>query len=440
MKDELLKQLDSLSSADRVDALNKLLELVESGQIEIPPASADVNMHFHSFFSYNAEDYSPSKIAWLCKTKGLAAAQIVDFDVLDGLEEFYNAAKLLNLKASVGLESRVFVPEFSEQVLNSPGEPGISYHMGTGFPKAELNSNEQKFLDSLKETAQHRNRALIERVNSYLAPVTLDYEKDLCHLTPSGNPTERHICLAYAKKADSIFKNESELKQYWCDKLGDEADDIDLPTGFKLQALIRAKTMKQGGVGYVKPDAGDFPKMAEVNKFVAASGGIPTLTWLDGTSDGEEDIERLLDVSIDSGCAAINLIPDRNFTPGVKDRKLANLQQIIQLAEDRGLPVIVGTEMNSPGLKFVDDFNSEELTPFVPVFLKGAQIVYAHAALQRACGLGYLSDWAKNTFADAAEKNEFFNKLGSVLEPARHQLLEGFNSNAKPKEILKIID
>ena len=42
---------------------------------------------------------------------------IVDFDVLDGLEEFWEASRLLDLKACVGIESRVFVPEFSDRVL-----------------------------------------------------------------------------------------------------------------------------------------------------------------------------------------------------------------------------------------------------------------------------------------------------------------------------------
>ena len=40
--------------------------------------------------------------------------------------------------------------------------------------------------------------------------------------------------------------------------------------------------------------------------------------------------------------------------------------------------------------KFVDDFGSEEFSPLVPVFLKGAHIVYAHSVLQRAGGLGYI--------------------------------------------------
>ena len=92
---------------------------------------------------------------------------IVDFDVLDGLDEFWAASRLLDLKACVGIESRVFVPEFSDRVINSPGEPGISYHMGTGFTTTEIPPEAQSFLDGMRRTSEERNRAMVERVNAF---------------------------------------------------------------------------------------------------------------------------------------------------------------------------------------------------------------------------------------------------------------------------------
>ena len=49
-----------------------------------------------------------------------------------------------------------------------------------------------------------------------------------------------------------------------------------------VTALIRAKTMKKGGPGYVQPDKGSFPLLSEMNQFSIDSGAIPTITWLDG--------------------------------------------------------------------------------------------------------------------------------------------------------------
>jgi hypothetical protein len=377
--EQLERRLDSFNAVERNEALKELWGKVQNGEIRFEAESNFVNLHCHTFFSYNTYGYSPSKFAWLAKKSGLAAAGVVDFDVLDGVDEFLAAAKLLGLKGCAGMESRVFVPEFATRVINSPGEPGISYHMGVGFPKGMLNPALKKFQMKLFTTSQQRNRELVGRVNTYLSPVELDYEKDVLPLTPAGNATERHICLAYARKAQQHFKDSATLAQFWTQKLGADATGLELPEGAKILNAIRAKTMKRGGVGYVQPDGGSFPTMAEMNKFILDAGGIPTITWLDGTSDGEKAIEELFDVAISAGAAALNIIPDRNYTPGVKDVKLANLYAVVELAQQSGLPIIVGTEMNSPGNKFVDLFDTAELKPLVPIFLKGAEAIYAHA-------------------------------------------------------------
>jgi len=443
--EELERKLDSFNSAERKEALVALCQKVKAGEIELPEAGTDVNppdvwrvnLHCHTFFSYNTYGYSPSKFAWLARKRGLAVAGVVDFDVLDALEEFLEAARMLGLKACAGLETRVYVPEFSDRVINSPGEPGISYHMGIGFPKATLEGKQKEFLLTLRETAQQRNRDLMERVNKYLKPVELDYEQDVLVLTPSGNPTERHICLAYARKAKRMFKNLKELSDFWSEKLGVKIEEPQLPEGRDPLNTIRAKTMKQGGIGYMLPGKGSFPLMADTNRFVLAAGGIPVATWLDGTSEGEKHIEELLEVAISTGAAALNIVPDRNYTVGVKNEKLQNLYQVVALAEKLNLPIVIGTEMNSPGQKFVDDFDSKELAPLVPVFLKGAHIIYAHSVLQQKCGLGYTSEWAKRNFENVVEKNKFFEKLGSLLEPKDEDKLIGLNENVTAGQVLE---
>jgi len=436
---ELEQQLDSFDLSRRKDALKELLQMANSGKIELPLAGPDVNLHIHSFFSYNACGYSPSKIAWLSKKRGLAVAGIVDFDVFDGLDEFFDAAKIVGLKACVGIESRVYIPEFSDKEISSPGEPGISYHMGAGLTSSNVPEDMKEFKNILRQIPEQRNRDLVGRVNEFLKPVELDYDNDVLPLAPSGNATERHICLAYARKAVAVFADNSKLKNYWVEKLG--SDYFELPEGGDLQALIRAKTMKAGGVGYVQPGEGSFPEMAKMNEFVLAVGGIPTLTWLNGLSDGEQQIEELVRIATDTGVEAINIIPDRNFTPEVKDQKLANLNHIVSLAESLDMPIIVGTEMNSPGLKFVDDFDSGELKPLVGIFLKGAHVLYGHSVMQKQCGMGYTSGWARDNFKTRAEKNEFFEKLGSTLEVSEEELLGGLKDmQVSPEHVLEKIN
>ena len=435
--EQLEEKLDSFDCTKRKKALISLAEKVKSGEIKLHPFTTDVNLHFHTFFSYNSNGYSPSKIAWQSRRQGLAAAAVVDFDVLDALDEFLSAAKILDLKGFAGLESRVFVPEFFDKVINSPGEPGIAYHIGIGFPKANLEGKQKEFLLDLRKTAQKRNQDLMRRVNEYLKPVQLDYEKDVITLTPSGNPTERHICVAFARKASRIFRDRQALADFWSEKLGVVLEASMLPESRDLLNIIRAKTMKRGGAGYVAPDKKSFPLMADTNRFFLEAGAIPTVAWLDGTSEGEKEMQSLLEIAMSSGAAAINIIPDRNYTPGVKDVKLENLYRIVELAEKMNLPVLVGTEMNSPGQKFVDSFETNELSVLVPVFLKGAHIVYAHSVLQQQCNLGYTSLWAKETFEDTKQKNEFFEKLGRLLKPDREDECRNFDEESVPGQILE---
>ncbi|MGD0110429.1 MAG: hypothetical protein ABSD48_01030 [Armatimonadota bacterium] len=429
--------LDSFDIGARAAAVAKLDRMVEQGRAVLPQAGERSNLHCHTFFSYNPYGYSPSKLAWLTRKAGLAVTGIVDFDVLDGLDEFVQTGARLGLKTCVGMETRVYIPEFSDKVMNSPGEPGVSYHMGVGFPTADLDASQQRFLSGLRKTSEERNRKLVERVNAFLAPTVLHYDGDVLPLTPAGNATERHICLAYALKARAVFGDDQQLIEYWGDRLGTDASALESLTGFQLQGLIRSKTMKKGGVGYVQPDSGSFPWLAATNEFIVSAGAIPTHTWLDGTSDGEALIEDLLRVVMRSGVAAINVIPDRNYTPGRPDVKLQNLYHVVEVARGMGLLVVAGTEMNSPGHKLVDDFCSPELVPLVPAFLTAAYAVYAHSVMQKECGLGYMSEWARQEFPELAARSEFYEAVGRALRVGKEHALAGFTDDASPHTIME---
>ncbi len=96
--------------------------------------------------------------------------------------------------------------------------------------------------------------------------------------------------------------------------------------------------------------------------------------------------------------------------------------------------MIVGTEMNAPGNKFVDTFDMAELKPLVPVFLRGAYIVCAHTVLQCQGGWGYLSAWTRRHFTSPFEKNAFFETVGRSLRPERP--LQGLAEDPSPDDII----
>ena len=336
------------------------------------------NLHCHSFYSYNGYGLSPTALAVLAKKNNWRCVGMVDFDVLDGVDEFLAACRRLSLRGIAGMETRVFIPELAKDEINSPGEPGIAYHLGYGFAKAAVPAQAEPFARLLREKARERTRRIVTLVNGFLQEIALDFDEVAAAYTPAGNVTERHVCLAYRVAAEKRFADPNERRAYWTQKLGSFEENP-----VKLEALIRSKTMKKGGVGYVQATADAFPTLDEMNAFVAACGAVPTVAWLNGLSDGEKDPGKLLDLHIAHGAGAITLIPDRNWNvadAAKKEALLAAMARFVDAAEERGLPILIGTEMNAPGQKLADDLTVPELAPFRSVFVKGLDAFEAKRA------------------------------------------------------------
>ncbi len=416
------KPLNDFDPQTRTQALQELVAQAQAGEVALAPEIEAVNMHCHTFFSDNGYGYSPTALAWLGRRKGFQAMGIVDFDVLDGVDEFLHGCDVVGLRGSTGLETRVFVPEFADREIKSPGEPGVCYQMGIGFTSSRATGRAAEILADLRQRAEDRNRGLLARVNAHLEPVTIDYDRDVLPLTPGGNATERHMLTAYVAAAETAYPERSAQIRFWAGKLAMEPDSIralieDTP-GFKN--VIRAKLMKRGGVGYVQPGPDTFPSVDELHEMVTLLGALPCFTWLDGTSEGETAIKELLGLMIDKGAVAVNVIPDRNWNiadPKDKAVKLCNLYQIVRLAQEHDLPLNAGTEMNKHGLKLVDDLSALELAPVRQAFLDGALFIYGHTVAQRALGIGYQSDWARTHLPARRERNDFYLKLGRRVPP-----------------------
>ncbi|HOH51525.1 MAG TPA: hypothetical protein PLI98_12365, partial [Candidatus Hydrogenedentes bacterium] len=340
-----------------------------------------------------------------------------------------------------GLETRVYVPSFSERVITSPGEPGITYHMGMGFTAGRPVA-EAACLAGLKETAQRRTRQLVGRVNTLLDDIALDYDAEVIPLTPAGNATERHVCAAYYDKAASVFPDRDRRAAWWAGKLGMTVEQVEksLDDAPAFHGVIRAKTMKAGGVGYVCEKGEAFPLGADINRFTLANGAIPTMTWLDGTSDGEQCIDELLDLMTAEGVAAVNIIPDRNWNlsdPEVRRVKVGHFHAFAENARRRNLPVFVGTEMNAHGQKFVDDFNAPEMGPLHGLFLEGALVLHGHTVLEAAAGMGFVSEWARHHLPDAGARKAFYAEAGRRARPGAP--VRGLRPEADPAEALRLL-
>jgi hypothetical protein len=421
----------------RATALAEGLSLLQQGAVPVEAETEVANLHCHTFFSFNAYGHSPTSLAWLARRHGYKLLGTVDFDVLDAVDEFLNASELLGVRGSTGIEVRVHLPQFATREMNSPGEPGVLYHMGVGFTSSAVPESVRPILADLGARADKRNREMVQRVNAYLDPVKIDFEADVLPLTPKRNPTERHLVVAYVRAAQRQYDNPA---AFWADRLNTPLDKITamLPESPALQNLIRAKLMKKGGVGYMQPDAGSFPDIAPLNQLITACGALPCAAWLDGTTTGERDIHELLDLLMSQGAVVLNIIPDRSWNltnPEEKTTKLKLLYEVVELARELGLPLNVGTEMNTYGQKLMDDFDAPELAPVRADFLDGAYFVYGHTALGRAAGLGFQSAWAAAHLPDRRARNAFYTQVGKRLPPGRAAAL-ALNDQLTPNDIL----
>lgn len=379
----------------------------------------NINMHLHSHFSFNAENWSPTRIAEECAAAGLDAAGLIDFDVLDGLDEFFAAGERLGLRSIVGIETRVFYREFADVEIDSPGEPGVHYMDGIGFCSVPASGTPAADgLQRWRNNAQQRNAELIDRVNPHVPDIALDYEAQVVPLSPGGCPTERHIIAAYIAQADELFSDEA-LVKFWLQTLEKSAEEVAalLADRAKMADVVRSRFAKRGGFGYIQPTADSFPSMDEFIAWVKACGAIPMESWLDGTSDGERDAEKLIDTSVAKGCRALNIIPDRNWNiqcSETKALKVSNLRKIIELADARNMPINIGTEMNKAGLPFVDDLAGPVLSEFAETFHRGAMVLVGHTLCGRFAEFGYLSEAAEQEFRELGKRNAFFAAVGAL--------------------------
>jgi hypothetical protein len=434
----LEQSLNDFSPAVRRQSLMELLR-----QQPTPPVvwRDAANMHCHTFFSFNAYGYSPTGLAWLARRQGWPLMGLIDFDVLDGVDEFLDTCDAVGVRGSCGIETRVFFPEFASQEINSPGEPGVMYHIGLGFTSSTPPPAAAPMLADLRARARARNLGVMERVNEHLAPATIDYDRDVLPLTPAGNATERHMVEAYVR---AVERSVTDVTGFWADRLNMARSAVEkmMADPASYRNTVRSKLMKQGGVGYVQPDSGSFPWLAPVTAFIEQCGALPCHGWLDGMSAGEQNPHALLETLVGQGVVIANIVPDRNWNIADAEQRKVKVQKLYEYVDAcraLDLPLNVGTEMNSPGNRLMDDFDAPELASVRGAFMDGAYFIYGHTVMQRIKGMGYQSEWAKTTLPTRRERNDFFTAFGRAVPPGgrgRDQLA-AITPEMTPREVLR---
>ena len=377
-----------------------------------PNDRAPVNMHLHTFFSFNAAGFSPSHLAVQAREWGLYTAATCDFDVLDAADEFLEAASLLGLRGASHIETRVYAPEFAEVETNSPGEPGICYVMGAGFSQTPQPGGDSfPMAEQLRQRAAGRNAAIVERLNAHLPEIAVSYESEVASLTPRHSPTERHIVRAYVNRARQVFPDSTAQAAFWGDVLQQPAVAVAALSRGRLEEQVRRCLIKRGGVAYQQPGPASFPEIGSFFAWVRDAGAMPMAAWRDGTSAGESDPDAWLEALEARGVAAVNVVPELVTDP-------VRLQRVMAEVVRRALPANVGTEMNADGLPDWDDLQSPELAPWRDAFVTGAEVIVGHTTLARYAGFPYCGAAAEAEFPRRDRRNAFFAAVGRLPPPA----------------------
>ena len=353
--------LNKLNVASKEERLANLQEVLKETQFP-PMVSQYINNHIHTTYSFSP--YSPTAAVYAARMEGLCTAGIIDHDSISGAKEFLEAAAIVQMPVTVGMECRVSMDgtRLEGRRTNNPDQVGVSYMTIQGVPHDQIDTLTEFFRPY--QAARHaRNRMMIDKINALLPELQLDYDKDVLPLSmahENGGVTERHLMYALALKLTAkVGKGEAMVK-----KLADmglslsakqEAQMLDTEYPFYEYDLLGI--LKSAFVPQIFIDATDeCPKLKDMVKLCADVDAYLCYAYLGDVGDsvtGDKKAQKFEDDYLDDvfeclkeeGVKAVTYMPTRN-TP-------QQLQRLRGLCESYGMFQISGEDINSPRQSFV---------------------------------------------------------------------------------------
>ena len=354
----ILNKLNAPTKAERLANLKQVLK-----ETTFPPMVPQyINNHIHTTYSFSP--YSPTAAVYAARIEGLCTAGIIDHDSISGAEEFLEAAKLVDMPVTIGMEARVSMvgTRLEGRRTNNPDQVGVSYMTIQGVPHDKIGTLTEFFLPY--QAARHaRNRKMLERINALLPGIDLDYDKDVLPLSmahENGGVTERHLMYALAiKLVQQVGKGEAMVKKLEAMGLNlaakQEAQMLDTAYSFYEYDLLGI--LKSAFVPQIFIDATDeCPKLSDMVKLCADVDAFLCYAYLGDVGDsvtGDKKAQKFEDDYLDDvfeclkeeGVKSVTYMPTRN-TP-------AQLERLRGLCEQYGMFQISGEDINSPRQSFV---------------------------------------------------------------------------------------
>ena len=360
MYEDIIAKLNAEDISVRLNAAREVGELIRGGKLPVTPVGEDVNNHIHTTYSFSP--YSPTMAVYKSIEAGLWTAGIMDHDSISGAREFVEAARLMGINATVGIECRA---DMSGTVLkgrrfNNPDQIDVAYSALHAVPHSGIDEVTAFFAPRI-ELRNTRNRLMVERINAII-DIDLDFDRDVLPLSDyarGGSVTERHLLYAVATKLIAKVGKENVLATLdsmgikVSDKIRGYLSDMDNPCfSYDLLGVLKSDMVER----FYIPATDELPTVTEVAELARRVGAIYAYAYLGDVGNsvtGDKKAQRFEDEYLDElfaslkalGFNAVTYMPSRNT-----DEQIARLQT---LCKKHGLMEISGEDINTPRQQFV---------------------------------------------------------------------------------------
>ena len=352
--------LNKLNAPTKEERLANLAEVLKT-TVFPPMVPQYINNHIHTTYSFSP--YSPTAAVYAARMEGLCTAGIIDHDSISGAEEFLEAAKLVDMPVTIGMEARISMDgtRLEGRRTNNPDQVGVSYMTIQSVPHDKI-SVLTEFFKPYQAARHTRNRQMIEKINA-LVGVSLDYDRDVLPLSQAaenGGVTERHLMYALAiELVKQVGKGQSMIDKLTAMgmTLSEKQKTMLLDTEYPFYEYDVLGMLKGTFVPKVFIDATDeCPKLKDMVKLCKDVDAYLCYAYLGDVGDsvtGDKKAQKFEDDYLDDvfeclkeeGVTAVTYMPTRN-TP-------AQLERLRGLCDQYGMFQISGEDINSPRQSFV---------------------------------------------------------------------------------------
>ena len=353
--------LNKLNASTKQERLANLQEVLKT--TVFPPMVPEyINNHIHTTYSFSP--YSPTAAVYAARMEGLCTAGIIDHDSISGAEEFIEAAKLVDMPVTIGMEARISMDgtRLEGRRTNNPDQVGVSYMTIQSVPHDKI-SVLTEFFKPYQQARHERNRQMVEKINALLPGTDLDYDRDVLPLSmaaENGGVTERHLMYALAiSLVKQVGKGEAmvqKLSQMGLSLSAKQKAQM-LDTQYPFYEYDLLGILKSAFVPQIFIDATtECPKLKDMVKLCFDIDAYLCYAYLGDVGDsvtGDKKAQKFEDDYLDDvfeclkeeGVKTVTYMPTRN-TP-------AQLERLRGLCDSYGMFQISGEDINSPRQSFV---------------------------------------------------------------------------------------